>query len=127
VRVLLEPGEVVAVEDPGYPPAQRAFTAHGNRVLGVPVDAEGLVVQALPDAARLVYVTPSHQFPLGVSMSLARRLALLEWAERVDAVIVEDDYDSEFRYAGRPLEPLQSLDRSGRVLYVGSFSKLQTA
>jgi GntR family transcriptional regulator/MocR family aminotransferase len=123
-RVLLEPGEVVAVEDPGYPPVQRAFTAHGNRVVGAPVDTDGLVVEALPDAARLLYVTPSHQFPLGVSMSLARRLALLEWAERVDAVILEDDYDSEFRYAGRPLEPLQGLDRTGRVLYVGSFSKV---
>ncbi len=112
-RVLLEPGERVAVEDPGYPPVRGAFTAHGAQVVGVPVDAEGLVTDALPDDARLVYVTPSHQFPLGVAMSLRRRLALLAWAERTDAAIVEDDYDSEYRYGGRPLEPLHSLDHTG--------------
>ena len=123
-RVLLEPGDVVAVEDPGYPPPRRAFAAAGARVVGVPVDAEGLVVDALPDSARLVYVTPSHQFPLGTAMSLPRRLALLDWADRVGASIVEDDYDSEFRYGGRPLEPLHALDHTGRVLYVGSFSKV---
>lgn len=123
-RVLLAPGDVVAVEDPGYPPPRRAFTAAGARVVGVPVDAEGLVVDALPDAARLVYVTPSHQFPLGTAMSLPRRLALLDWADRVGAAIIEDDYDSEFRYGGRPLEPLHALDHTGRVLYVGSFSKI---
>src|SRR5438093_1443282 len=83
----------------------------------------GLVVDALPRDVRLVYVTPSHQYPLGVAMSLPRRLALLAWAERHDAAIVEDDYDSEFRFAGRPIEPLQMLDRAGRVIYVGSFSK----
>jgi GntR family transcriptional regulator/MocR family aminotransferase len=87
------------------------------------VDEGGLVVDALPRTARLVYVTPSHQFPLGTAMSLARRTALLAWAERHDAVIIEDDYDSEFRYSERPLEPLQSIDRSGRVIYVGTFSK----
>jgi len=123
-RVLLEPGACVAVEDPGYPPAHRAFRAHGARVVPVPVDAEGLVVDALPRDARLVYVTPSHQFPLGTAMSLARRLALLAWAERHGAAILEDDYDSEFRFDGRPLEPLQSLDRHGRVLYVGTLSKV---
>jgi GntR family transcriptional regulator/MocR family aminotransferase len=123
-RVLLEPGDVVAVEDPGYPPPHRAFRSVGSRVVGVPVDTEGLVVDALPDTARLVYVTPSHQFPLGPAMSLPRRLALLDWADRVDAAIVEDDYDSEFRYGGRPLEPLHALDHTGRVLYVGSFSKI---
>ena len=90
----------------------------------MPVDAEGLVVDALPDDARLVYVSPSHQFPLGMVMSLRRRRALLDWAERVDAAIVEDDYDSEFRFGGRPVEPLHGLDTSGRVLYVGSFSKV---
>jgi GntR family transcriptional regulator/MocR family aminotransferase len=89
----------------------------------VRVDTEGLDVGALPDDVRLVYVTPSHQFPLGTPMSHARRLALLQWAERRNAVIVEDDYDSEFRFGGRPLETLQASDRSGRVLYVGSFSK----
>ncbi len=122
-RVTLEPGTVVAVEDPGYTAAGRLFETHRARVVGVPVDDEGLVVEALPPAARLVYVTPSHQFPLGVTMSLPRRIALLEWAARHDAVIVEDDYDSEFRFAARPLEPLQSLDREGRVVYVGTFSK----
>ncbi len=122
-RVLIEPGGCVAVEEPGYPPARRLFTALGAQVELVPVDADGLRVDALPDAARLVYVTPSHQFPLGVTMSMARRTALLAWAERHDAVVIEDDYDSEFRFGARPLEPLQALDRGGRVLYVGSFSK----
>lgn len=123
-RVLLEPGDVVAVEDPGYPPSQHLFRACGCKVVGVPVDTDGLVVDAIPDRARLVYVTPSHQYPLGVAMSMARRQALLAWAQRADATIVEDDYDSEFRYGGRMLEPLQSLDTSGRVLYVGTFSKV---
>ncbi|MFM6850728.1 MAG: PLP-dependent aminotransferase family protein, partial [Terrabacter sp.] len=122
-RVLLEPGDVVAVEDPGYTAAARLFTTHRATVRGVPVDGEGIVVDALPDAARLVYVTPSHQHPTGVAMSRARRTALLEWAARRDAVVVEDDYDSEFRFADRPLEPLQNIDREGRVIYVGSFSK----
>jgi GntR family transcriptional regulator/MocR family aminotransferase len=122
-RVLVEPGDVVAVEDPGYTAAARLFATHRSVVRGVPVDSEGIVVDALPDAARLVYVTPSHQHPTGVAMSMARRIALLEWAVRHGAVIVEDDYDSEFRFADRPLEPLQSLDRDGRVVYVGSFSK----
>jgi GntR family transcriptional regulator/MocR family aminotransferase len=88
------------------------------------VDDEGLDLSALPRSARLVYVTPSHQFPLGVPMSLSRRAGLLAWAERRNAVVIEDDYDSEFRFEGRPLEPLQSLDRGGRVIYVGSFSKI---
>jgi GntR family transcriptional regulator/MocR family aminotransferase len=123
-RVLLEPGSTAAVENPGYPPPRWLFTSQGVRVAGVPVDAEGLVVDAIPDDARVVYVTPSHQFPLGLPMSLERRMALLDWAERHDAVIVEDDYDSEFRYGGRPIEPLQSLDEGGRVLYMGSFSKV---
>jgi GntR family transcriptional regulator / MocR family aminotransferase len=122
-RVLLGPADCVAIEDPGYRPAQRVFEALGARVHGVPVDREGLVVEALPRQARLVYVTPSHQYPLGVAMSLQRRLALLAWAEAHNAAIIEDDYDSEFRYSGRPFEPLQTLDGHGRVLYVGSFSK----
>lgn len=124
VRVLLEPGDVVAVEDPGYPPVRMLLTAAGMRVRGVPVDAEGLRVDALPGDARAVYVTPSHQFPLGMPMSLPRRRALLEWARRRDVVIVEDDYDTEYRYGGRPVEPLQSLDEDGRVLYTGTFSKI---
>jgi GntR family transcriptional regulator/MocR family aminotransferase len=93
-------------------------------VAGVPVDEEGLVVDAIPRGVRLIYVTPSHQYPLGMAMSMARRQALLAWANRVNAAIVEDDYDSEFRYGPRPLEPLQTLDESGRVLYIGSFSKV---
>jgi GntR family transcriptional regulator/MocR family aminotransferase len=122
-RVLIDPGTIVAVEEPGYPPVRELFQSLGARVIGVPVDEEGLDVSALPRSARLVYVTPSHQFPLGVPMSLSRRAGLLAWAERRNAVVIEDDYDSEFRFEGRPLEPLQSLDRGGRVIYVGSFSK----
>ena len=126
-RVLLAPGDRVAVEDPGYPPPRLLFESLGLDVRGVPVDDHGLVVDALPRATRLVYVTPSHQYPLGTAMSLPRRTALLAWADRNDAAIVEDDYDSEFRYDGRPIEPLQTLDASGRVVYVGSFSKTMLA
>jgi GntR family transcriptional regulator/MocR family aminotransferase len=122
-RVLLSPGERVAVEDPGYPPPRRLFESLGARVAGVPIDTEGLVVSEIPRDTRLVYVTPSHQFPLGTSMSLRRRISLLEWADRHDAAIIEDDYDSEFRFGGRPIEPVQMLDTNGRVIYVGSFSK----
>lgn len=122
-RVLVEPGDLVAVEEPGYPPARQAFQTLGARVVGVPVDVEGLDVAAIPRGARLVYTTPSHQFPTGVPMSLARRTALLSWARENGTLIIEDDYDSEFRYSSRPLEPLQSLDRDGRVIYVGTFSK----
>ncbi|MGW4060458.1 MocR-like pyridoxine biosynthesis transcription factor PdxR [Amycolatopsis sp. NPDC004747] len=123
-RVLLRAGDLAAVEDPGYPPPRLVLGARGVRVAPVPVDASGIVVGAIPAGTRLVYVTPSHQYPLGLSMSLERRLELLDWAERNDAVLVEDDYDTEFRYTGRPLEPLHSLDSRGRVVYVGSFSKV---
>jgi GntR family transcriptional regulator / MocR family aminotransferase len=123
-RVLLEPGDAVGVEDPGYPLARRAFVAHGCRVTGVPVDDEGMVVDAIPADCRCVYVTPSHQYPLGVTLSMARRQQLLAWADANDGVIIEDDYDSEFRYGGRPLEPLHCLDGGRRVLYVGSLSKV---
>ncbi len=122
-RVLIEPGACVAVEEPGYQHARLLFRSLGARVVGVPVDDEGIDVSAIPNGARLVYTTPSHQFPLGTPMSLGRRAALLEWAERHRAAIIEDDYDSEFRFSDRPLEPLQSLDRNGHVIYVGSFSK----
>jgi GntR family transcriptional regulator/MocR family aminotransferase len=122
-RVLLHPGDVVAVEEPGYPPARRLFASLGARVVGVPVDEQGLVVRSLPDRARLVYATPSHQFPLGRAMTPGRRAELLEWAGRRQVAVVEDDYDSEFRFCARPLEPLYSLDTAGRVLYVGTFSK----
>jgi GntR family transcriptional regulator / MocR family aminotransferase len=123
-RVVVRPGDVVAVEDPGYAPPAMLFRSLGARVAGVPVDAEGLVVDALPAAARLVLVTPSHQFPLGVRMSEARRGQLLDWARQRNAVLVEDDYDSEFRFAGRPLDTLHAMDRDGRVVYVSSLSKV---
>jgi GntR family transcriptional regulator/MocR family aminotransferase len=122
-RVLVAPGTVVAVEDPGYAAVQRLFETQRADVRGVAVDDEGLVVETLPREARLVYVTPSHQFPTGVAMSLGRRAALLRWAVENDAVVVEDDYDSEYRFSRQPVEPLQSLDRDGRVIYVGTFSK----
>ena len=123
-RVLIAEGTCVAVEDPGYPLVERLFRSLGAKVVGVPVDEEGMEVESIPRQASLIYVTPSHQFPLGMAMSLRRRAALLAWAERRGAVIIEDDYDSEFRFDGRPLDPLQSLDRTGRVIYVGSFSKV---
>ena len=122
-RLLLAPGDRVAVEDPGYHPPARLFRTLGAQVTGVPVDADGLVVEALPRNTRFVYVTPSHQYPLGVTMSMPRRQALLDWARRTNAAIIEDDYDSEFRFGGRPIEPLYTLDTTGRVVYIGSFSK----
>ncbi|HZZ09196.1 MAG TPA: PLP-dependent aminotransferase family protein [Paraburkholderia sp.] len=122
-RITLRPGDVAAIEDPGYPPAHACLSATGARVVPVPVDREGLIVGKLPDKARLVYVTPSHQFPLGMPMSLERRVELLEWAQKRGAVIIEDDYDCEYRFEGRPMEPLKSLDRAGLVAYVGTFSK----
>jgi GntR family transcriptional regulator / MocR family aminotransferase len=123
VRVLLVPGDVIAIENPGYDMARRAFTHHGLRVAPIPVDREGIVVDAIPPTARAIYVTPSHQSPTGVTMSAARRRALIAFADQRGAVIIEDDYDTEFRHVDRPLEPVQRLDRSGRVLYVGTFSK----
>lgn len=123
-RVLVTTGRtVVAFEAPGYPPARHAFEAHGARVVAVPVDRDGLVVSQLPARAAVVYVTPSHQFPMGVVMSRQRRLELLDFARKHGAVIIEDDYDGEFRFDGRPLDALQTLDRSGCVFYVGTFSK----
>jgi GntR family transcriptional regulator/MocR family aminotransferase len=114
---------VVAVEDPGYPPARTSFAAAGAKVVPVPVDEEGLVVDALPAGVDVIYVTPSHQFPLGVAMSAQRRAALLEVAASRGAVVIEDDYDAEFRYTQRPLDALQTLDRTDSVFYVGTFSK----
>src|SRR5215469_1926373 len=125
-QALLAPGMVVAFEEPGYPLARQVFAHYAARLLLVPVDQQGLCVEHLPEgplAPRLVYVTPSHQFPLGVRLSAARRMALLEWATRQDAFILEDDYDSEFRYDAPPLPPLASLESTGRVIYVGTFSK----
>jgi GntR family transcriptional regulator / MocR family aminotransferase len=123
-RILVVPGRtVVALENPGYPPLRAAFAAAGARLTGVPVDDEGLIVERLPAQARIVCVTPSHQFPLGAVMSAARRAALLEFAQRHGAVVIEDDYDAEFRFGDRPLDALQTLDRSESVFYVGTFSK----
>lgn len=123
-RILVTPGRTtVAVEHPGYPPSRAAFAAAGAVIAPVPVDDEGLVVERLPDKTRVIVVTPSHQFPLGTIMSMRRRQALLRFAEANQAVVVEDDYDGEFRYGGRPLDALQTLDRRGSVFYVGTFSK----
>ncbi|GAB3101837.1 MocR-like pyridoxine biosynthesis transcription factor PdxR [Lysobacter terrae] len=123
-RLLVTPGKTkVAVEDPGYPPLRAAFAAAGATLVPVPVDDEGLCVEALPPGVQVISVTPSHQSPTGVALSLRRRLALLDYARAHDAVIVEDDYDGEFRYGGRPLDALQTLDREGRVFYIGTFSK----
>jgi GntR family transcriptional regulator/MocR family aminotransferase len=126
-RTLVNAGDPVWMEDPGYPGARGAFLGSNANIIPVPIDHEGLVVEAgikLGPRARLVYLTPSHQFPLGVTMSLARRLALLDWAQRADAYILEDDYDSEYRYAGRPLATLQGLDTTDHVIYIGTFSKV---
>ena len=126
-RVLLDPGDRVVIEDPQYQGARRVFAAAGALAVPVSVDADGLDIARISPrsaGARLAYVTPSHQFPTGVVMSLARRLALLEWAERWSAHIVEDDYDSEYRYEGRPIEAVQGLDAAGRVIYMGTFSKV---
>ena len=127
VRLLTDPGDRVWHEEPGYRAAAAAFLAAGAEVVPVPVDAEGIDVaagQRLAPDARLAYVSPSHQYPTGVAMSLSRRLQLLAWAARADAFVIEDDYDSEFRFEGRPLAALQGLDQAGRVVYVGTFNKL---
>jgi GntR family transcriptional regulator/MocR family aminotransferase len=121
---LLGRGSTVCVEEPGYPGAREALARTGSRVVPVPVDEEGIDVAALPRHVRAVYVTPSHQYPLGMSMSASRRLALLEWARRTGAWIIEDDYDSEYRYASRPLGALQGLDTASRVIYIGTFSRV---
>ncbi len=119
---LLDPGDRACMEDPGYGGARTSLASTGAALASVPIDAQGMVVAAAP-AARLAYVTPSCQFPLGVTMSLARRHELLAWAARADACIVEDDYDCEFRHAGAPLPALAGLDTAGRVVYVNSFSR----
>ena len=126
-RVLLNEGDVVWVEDPGYPGTRGALRGSGAQLVPVPVDLQGLDLAAgmerAPDT-RLIHVTPSHQYPLGITMSLSRRLALLDWARRSQAWVLEDDHDSEYRYTGQPLAALQGLDTEGRVIYVGSFSKI---
>ncbi len=125
--MLLDQGESVWMEEPGYRGAQTAFSAAGAKLAPIPIDADGLnVEQARNGAARakLVYVTPSHQYPLGVTLSLARRLQLLEWARRENGWIVEDDYDSEFHYDARPIAAIHGLAQQDRVLYIGTFSKV---
>jgi GntR family transcriptional regulator / MocR family aminotransferase len=122
-RVLIERGDRVAVEDPQYNGIREVLRAAGAKLQPVPVDRDGLDPAQLPEHASLVFVTPSHQFPTGAILPLARRLALLEWARRKNAVIIEDDYDGEFHYEGRPLESLQGLDREGRIVYIGTFSR----
>lgn len=127
LRVLVDPGDAVVIEDPGYVGARLAIEAIGARLIPVPVDAEGLDTAKLPASgvdARLAYVTPSHQFPTGGVMPTSRRLALLDWAARDGTYVFEDDYDSEYRYEGRPVESLQSLDRTGLVIYSGTVSKV---
>jgi GntR family transcriptional regulator / MocR family aminotransferase len=126
-NVLLDARDAVWMEDPGYFLAQAVFQAADATVIPIPIDREGLTVAEgyahCPDA-RLAYVTPSHQFPLGMTMSHGRRRQLLQWAQQADAWIIEDDYDSEYRYTGRPIPSLQGLDESGRVIYLGTFSKV---
>lgn len=126
IRTLIDPGDFVAIEEPCYPPARLALTVHGAMLAPVPVDGDGLDVNALAALAakpRAVYVTPSHQYPTGAVLSMARRLALLDWAATTGAWVIEDDYDSEFRYDGRPLAALQGVDEHHCVIYVGTFSK----
>ncbi|WP_448094329.1 MocR-like pyridoxine biosynthesis transcription factor PdxR [Pseudomonas lini] len=125
-QLLVEPGDGVGIENPGYRAAGHAFAVAGARLHGIAVDSEGIDCTQLAGLSdcRLAYVTPSHQYPTGVVMSLARRLELLAWAERTQGWIVEDDYDGEYRYSGAPLAPLAALDRQGRVLYVGTFGKV---
>jgi len=122
-RVLIEPGHAVAIEDPGYQGTREVLRAARARLHAVAVDRDGLDPASLPEAARMAFVTPSHQFPTGAILPLVRRQALLLWAKRRNAVIVEDDYDGEFRYEAKPLESLQGLDTEGRVIYVGTFSR----
>jgi GntR family transcriptional regulator/MocR family aminotransferase len=123
---ILKPSDQIWCEDPGYPAARRAIEHCGLRPVSVPVDAAGLIVargRALAPSAGAAYVTPSHQFPLGVQMSMPRRLELLDWARDADAFVFEDDYDSEFRYDGAPLLSLAGIDHLSRVVYMGTFAK----
>jgi GntR family transcriptional regulator / MocR family aminotransferase len=126
-RVLLNPGDRVLIEEPHYTGARCVFMAAGAKLLTSPVDDDGIQVPKVTKQKRVIplaYVTPSHQFPTGVVLPIARRLELLDWASRVGAFIVEDDYDSEYRYDGPPLQALAGLDQEGRVIYVGTFSKI---
>jgi GntR family transcriptional regulator/MocR family aminotransferase len=123
-RLLLDPGDEAAVEEPGYPGVRQLFLAHGASLRTMPVTDDGASIDGLTNRTRLVHVTPSHQFPIGVSMSLPRRLALIEWARARGAVVLEDDYDSEYRYSGPPLPSMHSLADGVNVIYVGTFSNV---
>jgi GntR family transcriptional regulator / MocR family aminotransferase len=126
-HLLLDHGDTALIEDPGYFGVRAVFSRAGIRITPIPIDEEGISISAIRkkrSGARILYVTPSHQFPLGVTMSLARRLELLEWARQTNAWIIEDDYDGEYRYTGRPVPSLQGLDGSERVIYIGTFSKV---
>lgn len=122
-RVFIESGNTVAIEDPQYQGTSEVLRAAGATLQPIPIDKDGLNPEHIARNARVAFVSPSHQFPTGVILPLARRLALLEWARNNDAIIVEDDLDGEFRYEGQPLESLQGLDTEGRVIYIGSFSR----
>jgi GntR family transcriptional regulator/MocR family aminotransferase len=131
-RVLIDRGDDVCIEDPGYIGAQKSFEAQGANLLPIPVDKQGMVVEAMKErekaqlefSPQLIYVTPSHQSPTGVVLSVPRRLDLISFARRVGAYIVEDDYDSEYRYKGRPIPALAGLDHAGTVIYIGTLSKV---
>ena len=126
-QVLLNPGDAIAMEEPGYPGARAAFHAVGAKLAPIPLDQDGIVVASIAKqgrAARAVYVTPSHQYPMGMAMSATRRMLLLNWAARNNAWIIEDDYDSEYRFNGRPIASLQGMDSNDRVIYIGTFSKV---
>jgi len=124
-RLFINPGDKVSIENPGYVGALASFEAAGAKISALPLDAEGVCVKdAGLRGSRMIYVTPAHQFPVGITMSLRRRLDLLEWARKNGAMIFEDDYDSEYRYSGRPFPALQGLDCTGQVIFAGSFSKV---
>ena len=126
-RVLLDPHDALWIEEPSYPGARQVFIRSGTRLVPVPVDGEGLDVSEGVRRcrnARAVYITPSHQYPLGMTMSASRRILLLDWAARHSSWIIEDEYDSEYRFGSRPIAAVQGLDVNARVIYVGTFSKV---
>ena len=127
-RLFIDPGDQVVMEEPGYLSARRVFQSQGAEILPISVDSSGLMVEQLQSienlVVKLVYTTPSHQFPTGAILSLPRRLELLAWARQRGAVIVEDDYDSEYRYGEKPIPAMQGLDQNDSVIYIGTFSKV---
>ena len=126
-KLLLDPGDEVLFEDPGYRSARAAIAANGGKIVPMPVDENGADIEfgiKHSPHAKMIYVTPSHQFPVGVTMSIERRMELINWAQRKRSMIIEDDYDSEYRYAQHPIPSLQGLDLAERTIYIGSFSKV---